>query len=406
MAGRATFDVAVVGGGPAGLTAACHAARGGARTVLLDRKAKPGQKIALSGGGRCNVLPTAVDPDAYVTDSSKNAVRKIVRSWPLEEVRTFLERDVGLRLCEEAGTGKLFPVFGGREVQRRLSACARRTGVELRTQALVTGIDVGAPHRLLLEGGSAVEVGRVVLATGGLSYPRTGSDGLGIEIARSLGHAIVEPYPALVALQGGPPAHHDLSGVSVDAVVTVGSGKSRVRSPGGFLFTHRGYSGPAVMNIGHLAARARHDVRPLRISVSWTDRTPQEWEERLSEGSRSVRGVVREVLPARLAACLLNELAVGNAMCRALSPAQRRCLIAALTDYPLAWSGTGGFDEAEVTGGGVHLSQVDPETLCSRIVPRLHFCGEMLDAFGPIGGTNFLWAFVTGKLAGKAAAEG
>ncbi|MBU0595728.1 NAD(P)/FAD-dependent oxidoreductase, partial [Candidatus Bipolaricaulota bacterium] len=187
MGRQETFDVAVVGGGPAGLTAAYHAAGHGVRVVLVDRKVVPGEKIAISGGGRCNILPTTVDPAAYVTDSSKHTLRKMLLSWPLDEVRAFLERDIGLRLRREAGTGKFFPARGGgAEVRRRLLLAVQDSGVRLDTKTLVTGIYPGAPHRVRIEDGTSIGAHCVIVATGGLSYRRTGSDGTGFEIARQL----------------------------------------------------------------------------------------------------------------------------------------------------------------------------------------------------------------------------
>ena len=403
MAAQQVFDVAVIGGGPSGLVAAVHAARGGARTVLLDRNADPGRKIVLSGGGRCNILPVLADPDVYVTDSSPNTLRKILRSWPLDEVRAFLEREMGLTLQQESA--KLFPVTGGgRDVRDRFVALLRELGVRLETGRTVRSIEPGSPHRLRCDEAAELRAAKVILATGGLSYPRTGSDGLGLHIVRALGHAIVEPYPALVALRGGSAAHRELAGLSLRVRLTVGRGKNTVRSEGDVLFTHRGYSGPAVMNIGHLAARAERAGQRLSISVSWGGRTADEWVERLSPGPRTVRRVLREELPDRLVHGLLSELDLLDARTAALPTADRRRLIDALIAYPLPWTSTAGYDEAEVTGGGVRLSEIAPRTLESRIVPGLHLCGELLDAFGPIGGHNFLWAFVTGKLAGTAAA--
>lgn len=400
------FDVAVIGGGPAGLTSSYHAARMGYSVVLIDRKAVPGEKIVLSGGGRCNILPVAVDPSAYVTDSSRHTLRKILLSWPLADVQTFLQRHIGLRLVEEGDTGKLFPAsHGGEEVRRRFLLAVRRVGVHLKTRTKAVNIDPGKPHRLILEGGKTIHADRVIIATGGLSYPQTGSDGIGLEIARALGHAIVEPYAALVALHGSPATHRNLAGLSLRVAVTVGEGEKRVRSRGGFLFTHRGYSGPAVLNIGHLAARAHRDGRPLPITVSWGDRTAEEWTELLSSGNRTLRETVGQVLPDRLVVCLLAELGLTKAKHAALRKSDRHQLVEALTAYSLPWCKAGGFNEAEVTGGGVHLSEVNPKTLCSRKVPGMYFCGEILDAFGPIGGMNFLWAFVTGKCAGEGAAS-
>jgi predicted Rossmann fold flavoprotein len=406
MVRRDAFDVVVIGGGPSGLTAAIRAARNGAQVVLIDRKREPGTKIVLSGGGRCNVLPVVVESSDYVTDSSPNTLRKILRSWPLDEVRAFLERDLGLTLREESETGKLFPVAGGgRGVRDRLLGAARDAGVRLMTGRTVRSIAPGSPVRVGCAEGDAIQAARVVLATGGLSYPKTGSDGLGLEIAREIGHAVVEPYPALVALHGNAPGHQSLAGVSIHVALTVGRGKEAARSAGALLFTHRGYSGPAVMNVGHLAARARRDGWALPIAVSWGDRTAEEWTARLSPGRRTVRRVLSDILPERLVVSLLAELGLLDAKTATLPKADRRRLIDRLTAYPLHWTSTDGFDKAEVTGGGVRLSEVDPRTLESRIVPGLHFCGEILDAFGPIGGHNFLWAFVTGKLAGDGAAS-
>jgi len=398
------FDVVVVGAGPAGLTAAYRAVTAGARTLLLDRKRQPGQKIALSGGGRCNILPQTVEPTTYVTDSSKNTLRKILLSWPLRELTAHLEQNVGLSLQEPDGTGKVFPVDGGESVRQRLVASVRNAGGTLWTDALVTQIDVGNPFSVQLRDSDPVHAHRVVLATGGQSYPGTGSDGSGWDIAQELGHTIVDPYPALVPLRGGSSAHHDLAGLSVNVALTVSDEGGRTRLIGSLLFTHHGYSGPAILNTSHRAARAKRENRPLSIAVSWGGKTEEEWIDRLSQpGSYGIRRIVREVLPDRLVVCLLDELGLEGAKYSELSRARRRTLLEALTAYEIPWTDTDGFRQAEVTGGGIPLSEVNPKTLESHVVPGLHFCGEMLDAFGPIGGTNFLWAFVTGKVAGDAA---
>ena len=407
---RKGYDVAVVGGGPAGMTAAYHAAHAGCRVLLLDRNKRPGDKILLSGGGRCNILPREmIDPLLYTTDSSKNTLKKILLSWPLPKVRAFLEGPVGLQLIEQKRTGKVYPLFGGgKEVRDRLLATVKRSGVTVRTGS-VAEISPSERRRIVLATGEAIVAERVVLATGGLSYPRTGSDGTGHEIARSLGHHLVGSYPALVSLRGGSPAHHHLAGLSVPVTLTVGTGKSRVRAHGDFLFTHRGYSGPVVLNLGHAAARATLAEEHPPITVSWSTLNEADWQEVLTppgtQSGRMVRGALKETLPDRLVDMLLAELDLSAAKLATLHGGERTRLIAALTSYQLPWTRCGGWNEAEVTGGGVSLADIDPSTLESRVTPNLYLCGELLDAFGPIGGTNFLWAFVTGKLAGEGAAR-
>jgi len=403
--------VVVVGAGAAGLMAAIFAAGRGARVILLERTPDGGRKILISGGGRCNVLPSALAPERFVTDSSPHLLRRLLGSWPQAGQRQFFERELRLPLVLESETGKLFPASNrARDVRDRLVAYARERGVEVRGQAHVVGMDrADGRFRLTMAGAAPIEAARVIVTSGGLSVPATGSDGFGLDLARRTGHTIHQTYPALTPLVADPPVHAELAGVSLAATLSAVVGRRRVRASGGFLFTHRGYSGPVVLDLSHLAVRSRLSGGPRQpITVQWGDLPASAWETLLQErSSAGVLGILRERLPLRLAERLMQEAAIEPRQQLAqLSRERRRDLIRCLTAYPLPWTGDEGYKKAEVTGGGLALSEVDSGTLESRRIPGLFFAGELLDAFGPIGGHNFAWAWATGRLAGLGATGG
>ncbi|MEJ2540189.1 MAG: NAD(P)/FAD-dependent oxidoreductase [Gemmatimonadota bacterium] len=430
----------MVGAGAAGLTAAIFSARAGAPTLLLERTRDGGRKILISGGGRCNVLPGTFRPGDYVTDSSPHTLRKILRSWPLAEQRRFFEEDLGIPLKHEDYGDKLFPVSDrARDVRDALVEAVRAAGGEIRFGVTGEGVELSeAPGfqgdrdlearvegeaarpawRVRVEGGPPVDAGAVILATGGLSVAATGSDGRGLRWARDLGHRVHATYPALTPLLADPPVHAGLAGVSLEVEL------EGIREED-FLFTHRGYSGPAVLDVSHLATRSRlagdeeggvggpetvgreeggDPGASATLRVSWTGEGPEVWDERLREGSRAVSTVLAEGLPSRLAETLQAEAGVPpDRRLSQLRKEERRALVEHLSRYPLPWTGDEGYKKAEVTGGGVALDEVDARTLESRRWGGLYLCGEMLDAFGPIGGHNFLWAWATGRAAGTAA---
>ena len=406
--------MAVVGAGAAGLLAAIAAASSGASVVLIERTADGGRKILISGGGRCNILPSALAPERFVTDSPPHLMRRMLKAWPLREQRAFFENDVGIPLALESATGKLFPKSDrARDVRDGLVALACRLGVRLEFNTSLTGLERSARNGWSLETSRGViKADRVVLATGGLSVPATGSDGTGLRLAVKLGHRLIPTYPALTPLLAEQSGHAGLAGVSMDVRLRSQLNGRAIETHGAFLFTHRGYSGPAVLDISHVATKPRcassaalSASSAAVIRVLWSSLDAAAWTREFAAASSLISSVLGRHLPARLARQLMQEAGVAEARRSVeLRRTERTALVERLTSYPLPWSGHEGYKKAEVTGGGIALGEVDPRTLESRRHPGLFLCGEMLDAFGPIGGHNFAWAWATGRVAGLGAA--
>jgi len=391
--------------------AAIFAASGGARTTLLERTADGGRKILISGGGRCNILPARVDESRFVTDSSRNTLHKIVRSWPLAEQREFFENELGIRLVEETDTAKLFPASNrARDVRDGLLAFAGARGASITMNSRATNVVPldGGRWRVERDSDAPIDCDAVVIATGGLSVPNTGSDGTGLSILAKLGHVMHPTYAALTPLTSEPAPFAELSGVSLSVTITAASKERSATATGGFLFTHRGYSGPSVLDVSHVVVRSTNDHTdpPARIAVRWSSLGDAEWEHALRpSGTRTVAGAVRAEMPDRLAAALIARAGVDPARILAeLRREERMSLIETLVRGDLPWTGNEGYKKAEVTGGGLSLAEIDPRTMESRRQPGLFVCGEALDAFGPIGGYNFLWAWASGRAAGRGAA--
>lgn len=398
--------VAVIGAGAAGLMAAIAAREAGAEVTLVEGTAHGGRKILISGGGRCNVLPGIAAPERFVSEASAALVRAMLLAWPLREQVAYFEHELRVPLAFEHESGKYFPASDrARDVHEALLARASVLGVLRRFGAPVTGVaPADGQWRVETAGGSLLS-DRVIVATGGLSVPATGSTGFGFDLARRLGHTVHPTHPALTPLTASPHPHADLSGISLPVAIEARSERERARSFGGLLITHRGYSGPAVLDVSHVAVRSAERATPAVVRVQWTSLDRDDWTRELASARGLVSTALARHLPGRLAVQLAIEAGVPvDRASPQIRRDERHRLIEALTAYPLPWTGHEGYRPAEVTSGGVALEELHRRTLESRRAPGLHFCGEVLDAFGPIGGHNFMWAWSTGRSAGSGAA--
>lgn len=329
----------------------------------------------------------------------------------------------------EEDTSKWFPRSNSaREVRDRLVAFALYKGVDLQYNQRITRLQRESSSGMWYcesEGGEQYRAPRVVVAMGGKSFPAVGTDGKGYQLAQELGHTIRPVYPALTPLTGPHPGGNQLAGVSLNVGVTAEAGPSgQLRTDAhrtGFLFTHRGYSGPSILDLSHYAVidieglrEAADGTRTTAITVNWCDMSEESWRglflSALAKGgsaTRLVSNMLGERMPHRLALALCEEAGVAHQRMADLTKDKREQLIGLLTQYRLPYTGHQGYKKAEVTGGGVSLEEVKWETLESGIEANrgLFFCGEVLDCFGRIGGFNFYWAWVTGRLAGMSAAS-
>ena len=380
-------DVAVVGAGAAGLMTAIAASSCSSErsVVLFDARQKIGAKILISGGTRCNVTNHEVRPADYC-GGARHFIGHVFEAFTLAQTLHFF-KDIGVDLVLEP-TGKYFPTtHSGKTVLEALIRECEKRGVRLVTGEKIIDVVVGATDpatgasagrrsplqrfALSAETGKTFYSRTVVLCTGGLSYPETGSDGTGLGIAKKLGHRIVRTAPALTPLISDDKDWAELSGLTVDDVRLdfYVRGRKRASARGGFLFTHFGFSGPAALDLSRHFALADPDEEPQVVA----DFLPEGDERRL---------------PKRLFETLKRKCAGSSKR---------------VSCYPLEVTGVYGYKKAEVTAGGVSLSEVNVATMGSKKAKGLYFAGEILDVDGRIGGFNFQWSWSTGAIAGRSA---
>lgn len=406
------MDVLIVGAGAAGLAAAIFARQlDPSRSVrLVDGAARPGAKILVSGGSRCNVTNTVVTERDY-WGGKRTIIRRVLSRLPVTETVAFFE-GIGVPLKEEHG-GKLFPQSDrSRDVLDALIRTAAEVGVELSSSTRIHQIR-GERGRFDVDSSRGpLRAATVVLATGGLSLPKTGSDGGGLEIARAFGHTIVPTTPALAPLILDNGIHAALSGVSLDTELTLWSdGRVAERLRGSMLWTHFGISGPVALNLSRHVLRGVAEGHRVEVTANFVpgsfETVEQHWLALTRmHPTRTAQSVLADTVPASVGAALLGVASIDPATSLSELPReQRRRLAHTLTALPLNVVDSRGYNYAEATAGGVALDEIDASTMQSRKVAGLYLIGEMLDVDGRIGGFNFQWAWSSARAVAEAIAS-
>ncbi len=389
----AHFDVVVIGAGAAGMMCAAQAGQRGRRTLLIEHFHLLGEKIRISGGGRCNFTNRGAGPAHYLSQNPDFCRSALARYTPAHFVRMVDAHGIAYH---EKKLGQLFCDDSAHDTITMLKAECDRGNVQWRMPFLVNGISRDGDGFVVATAQGIVRCASLVVATGGLTVPKIGATPFGYRIAEQFGLPIVPPRPALVPLAFAPDAlarYGDLSGVSVDALVSCNGGRFREN----LLFTHRGLSGPAI----------------LQISSYWDGRTPlaidllpdtdvDAWFASRATSTARLDNALADLLPRRFAQqwCAAENLALPLSR---LGPERRREVAAHLHAWQVQPSGTLGYNKAEVTLGGVDTRALSSKTMAALDMPNLYFVGEVVDVTGWLGGYNFQWAWASGHAAGQAA---
>lgn len=415
------WDVVVVGAGAAGLLAALRAAECGQRTLLLERNRQPGVKILMSGGTRCN-LTHNTDARGIIAAFGKQGqfLHSAVAALGPHQLIELVEAEGVATKVED--TGKVFPVSNkAADILAALLRRVQRSGVTLALDARLMRLEPSDPGFRLDTATESLQAKRVIITTGGKSYPGSGTTGDGYAWAKAFGHTIVPPRPALTpvtcaanwigALRGITLPDVQIQVLDPSAEGTSSSPRLLDRRRGSFLFAHFGLSGPAPLDVSRAISGHPHP-RTLKLECDFLPAMSDDQlvaeirQECASGGRRELTSIVSKWLPHRLAETLVLLAGLKSDQRAAeLSKAGRASLVQAIKRQLIPVQGTLGFEKAEVTAGGVTRDEIDSRTMQSKRVPHLYFAGEVLDVDGPIGGYNFQAAFSTGWLAGQSAAR-
>lgn len=403
------MKIGIIGGGAAGIVASISASKLGSEVFVLERTGSLLNKFVLSGGGRCNISNENLSEKFY-NGGSRNFIRNVLNGFKRDALLALL-KEIGSRYIIEKD-GRIY-TGDAKETAHKLIAYTTSLGTKIIYKAFVEKVEIRDNRFVLYYKNSSQIFDRIIITTGGKSYPETGSDGYGYVIAESLGHQIIHPLPGLIPLNLKPNPFSKLQGITIDAEIILENKTLKINEHqiGRLLFTHSGITGPVVMNIsGRYIRISREKDTNVYINFlpQFTKAQVEEifQQEILSSGKKKVLNLIKRFLPDRLAERILavSNISFDRTLAE-LKREERKNLIENLSHHKINIAGSKGFNSAHVTTGGVSLDDVRSNTMESRIVKGLYFAGEILDVDGLEGGYNLHWAFATGFIAGNNAAR-
>ena len=389
------YDVVIIGGGAAGLMCAITAGHRGRRVLVVEHADKPGKKILISGGGRCNFTNLDATPEVYISQNPSFAISALSRYTSADFIALVEHHGIAYH---EKTLGQLFCNDSSTQILSMLLQECNNANVVIRTACNVSGVKRAGEGFNVTTSFGSVSTESLVVATGGLSIPKMGATGWAYSLARQFDLEMTEIRPGLVPFKFMPPnldLFKSLSGVSLVADVTCSGSTSRA----GMLFTHRGLSGPAILQASSYW-RTRDEV-VIDLLPGIDDAVAHFENERARHPGVELATVVGRLIPKRITQTFFGDLAMRSM--RSLSTAELTDLVQSLKRWTVRPDGTEGYRTAEVTVGGLNTDELSSRTMEAKKVPGLYFVGEAVDVTGPLGGYNFQWAWASGYCAGQVA---
>lgn len=408
------YNLAIIGGGPAGLMAACRASEAGAAVIILEKNKRPALKLLATGGGRCNFTNINREPKSLAACYAPNGhflISAFTRFGPRETINFFENNGITTKV---ENNGRVFPVSDrAADILNALTEKIKKSEVVIKTEATVKDIISSADKikKLVLNNGEEIIADNYLLATGGKSYPLTGSDGAAYAWLEKLGHTIIKPRPALTPLYSAEKFIKDLEGLSLsDIAVSLFKNQKKIKTTrGDLIFTGAGLSGPAIFDTSRFIDWDQQNNFSLELDY-FPDKTTKELIEELQKifhsGHKLFKNILDKLVAPKLAPVLMMLLAISPTQpANTITKEGKIGLATLLKNFPVPISGRGDFDRAMTTAGGVDVKEIDPKTMRSKFMSNLYLAGEILDLVGPTGGYNLQLCWSTGYIAGESAAQ-